>query len=112
MFQSDAQISAVVRVLLHSVRLERLWGDAPSVEAVELLEQGGGPLSSGEFLMLRIAFDLWNNHGRALLGRVVNVLDNERLRLVGSLLVALASGPSKVDWWLEQHQAEDKPHEP
>jgi hypothetical protein len=48
MFRDDAQTFSAVMVLLHSVRLERLWtASGPTNEAVELAEKRGGPMSHG-----------------------------------------------------------------
>lgn len=106
MFRDDQQSAAVARVLMRSVRLSHLWdGDRPTAEAVDLMQRGGGPLSSGQALMLLVVFDLWNGEGHAQLGRVLAVLDATRLQLVASLLYALATSASAVDDWLEYNAA-------
>jgi hypothetical protein len=106
MFRDDRQTARVCRVLLGGVRLARLWTDAgPTDEALELLKAGGGPLSSGEALVIRVAFDFWNGQGEASLARLLEVLDPGRLEALGSLLVALARGAGAVDAWLELAEA-------
>jgi hypothetical protein len=106
MFRNDKQTCAAIKVLLRSVRLERLWSDSgPTPQAVELVEQRGGAMSHGEALMVLAAFDFWNGRGKTELGDLLGVLDSDKLHLLGSLLVAVAQGPSFVDRWLTEHQS-------
>lgn len=103
MFTSDTQKCAVIRALLKQVRLDYLWTlEGPTDAAIKLLEARGGPLSHGEQLMLLAAFDVWNGDGRATLGELLSVLDNQNLANLGTLLVALASPNAgrAVDAWL------------
>lgn len=98
-WRSDAQRADVARALLALVRLERLWTpDGPTDEALDLIEDGGGPLSGGQKLILLVAFDAWNNEGGAPLGEILGRLDNEKLAAVGELLAAVAR--DDVDGWL------------
>src|SRR6266550_22879 len=98
MFRDDAQISAAVRVLLTSLRMEHLWtSEGPSDRALEMLEQSGGPMSRGEQLVLRVCFDFWSGRGKANLGDLLNVLDGTRIRLVASLMIAVVDGATAVD---------------
>lgn len=104
MFRDDQQSAAVARVLMRSVRLSHLWdGDRPTAAAVDLLHRRGGPLSLGQTQMLLVVFDLWNGEGHADLGRVLAVLDEQRLRLLASLLSATAMRVGAVDSWLVQN---------
>jgi len=109
MFRDDAQTCRAVRVLLASVGLANLWTfDGPTARAVALLEANGGTLSSGEAFMLLVAFDVFNGHGNATIGRLLGVLDARRTELVAGLLVAVASGAEHVDVWLEQNETKTK----
>lgn len=72
-----------IRRMLAGPHLQHLWtADGPTPEACDLLDAGGGPLSHGQQVMLRAAFDLWNGQGNATLGDLVNVLDTKNLRAV------------------------------
>jgi ABC-type transport system involved in cytochrome bd biosynthesis fused ATPase/permease subunit len=103
MFKDDQQASLCCRALLRRVRLEHLWEeDGPTKRAVEMIEQGS-PLSSGEDLMLRIAFDLWNARGNATVGRVCAVLDDDHTEAVCSLLIARARGGQAIVNWLARY---------
>ena len=62
MFRSDAQKCQAIRLLLGSLGLEYLWTErGPTAKAVEWLN--GSPLSSGENVLLRTAFEFWNQQG-------------------------------------------------
>lgn len=101
-WRTEQQRGDVARTLLRSLHREDLWTeDGPTAKAVELLEADGGPMSSGERVMLLAAFDVWNGQGHARLDEVMYSLDPERLRLVASLLLALAEGGAAIDRWLE-----------
>jgi hypothetical protein len=90
MCQSEKQQCEAIRALLGRVRLERLWTDkGPTGDACRLLQDGGGPMSHGEIVMLRVAFDLWNGHGKATVDELISVLDDDKLRAV---LGAIAAG--------------------
>lgn len=101
MFRSDQWQSDVARALLRDLGLEHLWTDrGPSDEGVELHDAGGGYLSTGERVILAVAFAVWNGGGGGLasIGDVVHRLDNRRLAIVGQLLRAIAH--DQVDRWL------------
>ena len=66
MFRTEAQQCKAIRVLLSSLRLDHLWtAQGPTEHACQFLESS--PLSSGEQILLRCAFDLWNGAGKVLL---------------------------------------------
>ena len=88
---ADRQPLGVIHVLLHAVGLDHLWQEAPTAEAIALLAQGGGYLSSGQTVMLKIAFDLWNGEGNADLPSILTCLDPQRL----ALIVRPRRGPSR-----------------
>lgn len=105
MFQNDTQRCQAIRVLLSSLGLERMWTTTgPTDEACELLEQKGGYLSSGERLLLFVAFDMWNGDGHADFGKLLYSLDGARQRLVGELLVAMSAETNQtIDAWIARH---------
>ena len=65
MFRSEKQQCEAIQLLLKSLHMERFWTDkGPTKQACKYLE--GSPLSSGEQIFLRCAFDLWNGDGKVL----------------------------------------------
>ena len=102
MFQTEAQTHAAIRTLLDTIPgLGRYWtATGPTDEAARVVEQGGGALSSGEALLVRVGFALWNGHGRADFGRMLATLSPEVLTALGSLLVAMAQGSEAIDGWI------------
>jgi hypothetical protein len=106
MYRDEAQQCQAIRILLSSLNLEHLWTDkGPTKRACEWL--GGSPLSSGEQVMLRCAFDFWNGEGKVTLYRdLMGVLDSTRLRKVLSLALAVNSGGAAVDHWIERELIE------
>ena len=98
MFRSDAQLARVCRAICGRARLGRLWTPAaPTDEAMALLESDGGPLSSGERIVVLIAWSLWNGHGQVTVADVLHRLDGRTLVMLGKLLLAVASGGSAID---------------
>ena len=90
MWQSERQqCEVIMRLLEPHHALAGLWeSTGPTVRACALLEQVGGRLSSGENLLLRVAFDIWNGHGGARVGDLLFVLDEGNLRAVAEALLA------------------------
>jgi hypothetical protein len=103
MFRDDAQLARACRALLETVRLERLWTDSgPTDEATSLCDRDGGPLSSGERVMVLAVWALWNGGG-ALRFADITQLSGKPLEALGSFLAALSSGSIAVDSWLRDH---------
>lgn len=101
MFTNDVERAAVCQKLCDSVRLGEMFAaDGPTKRALAFRKSA--PFSSGEKLMLRLAWLLWNDSNPSVgVIELVNTLDGPRLRLVGSLLVALASyGSTAIAEWL------------
>ena len=108
MFRNDAQRSAAARVLLRSVRQEHLWDERPTPLALRLFERDGGYLSSGERMMLFIAWEVWDagaSDGKAGVGQCMAKLDYPQLRLLGSFFTAFSGGAIAIDRWLVEHKA-------
>lgn len=104
MFRDFHQRSAVIRALLHSLLLDHLWSEhGPTNAARAFLRAESAGLSPGQTTMLRVALDLWDEGGRAELSHVVAHFDARRLELLGSLLIAFASGSIGVDYWLRKY---------
>ena len=102
MFQTETQTHAAIGSLLTTIPgLGRYWtATGPTEEAARVMEGRGEALSSGEELLLRVAFDLWNGRGGADFGRMFGTLGNEPLAALGSLLVAVTQGPEAIDAWI------------
>lgn len=103
-FRDDAQACRAIVALLDASKLPPLRGlwtpTGPTSEAVELVEAGGGPMSSGEAMMVRAAFDFWNGQGGATLDGILHTLDLPRARLVCSLVLAVHEGGEAVEQWI------------
>ena len=103
MFRSDAQLARVCRAFCGRARLGRLWTeDGPTDEAMAVLENDGGALSSGERIVVLIAWSLWNGQGRVTVADVLHRLDSTSLVMLGKLLLAVAAGGSTIDAWLAE----------
>jgi len=89
MWPSEKAQCEVIHELLKRVRLEHLWTPTgPTSVACRLLEAGGGPLSHGEAVMLRVAFDIWDGHGKAEVGELLATLDERNLHAVTEAILA------------------------
>ncbi len=103
MFRSEAQLARVCRALCERVRLDGMWTDAgPTETAIALMESNGGPLSSGERIVLLAAWAVWNGHDGARFADVIYRLDGRNLVAIGTLLIAVASSGAAIDTWLEK----------
>jgi len=105
MFRSTKQQCQAIRILLRSLRLDHLWTETePTKQAVNYL--AGSPMSHGEEVLLRCAFDFWNGEGRVELGRdLLGVLDNMRLERVLTLALAVNASAEAVDKWISSNGA-------
>ncbi|HEX7480664.1 MAG TPA: hypothetical protein VF331_22885 [Polyangiales bacterium] len=57
-------------------------------------------LAGGDRALLELAYWLWEGGQGPRLSAVVELVDRTRLRMVGTLLVALSEGASAIDRWL------------
>lgn len=106
MFRDDHQACRARRALLGRIHLEDLWTDeGPTDRAVELCEARGGPLSSGERVMLLAAFAFWNGRGHVTLDDAIGVLDREHVEVLCALWVAVSRGAAAVDAWIADVEA-------
>jgi hypothetical protein len=104
MFRNDEQLARACHVLLAKVRLGRLWTDrGPTAEASELLRTNGGPLSSGERIVVLAAWAFWNGSGRVTLAEIVEQLDGEPAEALCFLILATKYGADAVDDWIAEH---------
>jgi hypothetical protein len=78
-----------------------LWTPTgPTTEAIEILDAQGGPLSSGERVVLFAAWAFWNGATDATLADVIYRLDDTNLRAIATLMLALAQGGHAIDKWI------------
>lgn len=92
MFRDDRQRARVCAMLLDQTFRKQLWTEeGPTEQAIDLREEGCGTLSSGEQVLFRAAWDLWNSEGELRFADVLT-LDDAKLNALGELLVALARG--------------------
>jgi hypothetical protein len=104
MFRDDHQLARACRALLATVCLDHLWSqDGPTSRARDLLERDGGPLSSGERVMLLAAWAFWNGSGGLTLAEVLERLDAEPAEALCFLMMASKYGADAVDDWLVEH---------
>lgn len=109
MFRSDEQLARACRVLCDQVGLGGLWTPSgPTAHAVDLLEAGGGPLSSGERIVMMTAWAVWNSDGNARVADVIHRLDDRNLSAIGSLMIAVSHGGHAIDEWLAKMEGEGR----
>lgn len=93
MWQTDTQAAETIARMLKVLHRDELWdADGPTRAACDYLEAGGGPLSHGEQVLLRVAFDLWNGKGKATIDDLVNVLDDRCLQAVLRAVLVVRPG--------------------
>lgn len=110
MFRDDDQLARACRALLAQGRLQRLWTRrGPTGEAKTLLQDDGGPLSSGERILLLAAWAFWNGEGGLRLAEIVQQLDARPTGVLCALMVALQQGAAAVDEWLDAYGIPDEP---
>lgn len=98
MTRDDAQLSLLCRAILGPELAERMgWTDRPGKVACQYFEADGGPLSSGERVLLLTAFAFWNSlrNRKATVADLFG-LDRENLTRVARALHAYAGGPEAV----------------
>ena len=107
MFRDDEQSARACRALMATARLEGLWtNEGPTLRAAELLDAGGGPLSSGERIVLLASFAFWNGRGGLRLADVIEFLDGSPSEAICSLVIAVKRGATAVDDWIAKHENE------
>jgi len=99
MFTDDLQRARACRVLLSTMRLDRLWtDDGPGPQARAMLRSE--VLTDGERAMLRAALDVWDGSGGLQLAEAIAKLDGVPMEALCSLLVAMQLGSGAVEDWI------------
>jgi hypothetical protein len=85
----------------------RYWGDEGPTSAARanasLYGSARDALSRGEWMMVRIALDVWDHSGNVHLLAAAVVLDAQNTELVCSLILAANKGVGAVDQWIYGH---------
>ena len=102
MFSSESQLSRVCRAFCARARLSQLWTEeGPTVRARDLVERDGAFLSSGERLLLLVAWSIWSACNHVTVGEVFYNLDSTSLAMLGKLMIAAGEGGgAAIDAWL------------
>ena len=79
-------------------------GDGVPTEAARQFFEGRRGCSTGERLLLGVAFALHNHRNTVTLGDLLRVLDGPNLVMVGELLAALGRGDVAIELWLATHE--------
>lgn len=90
MWRSDrARSEAILKLFEKAHLLDRgLWTiEGPTRLACDYLDKGS-PLSHGENVVLKVAFDLWNGRGKITLDEILATLDGGLLRAVAEAVLA------------------------
>ena len=105
MFRDDRQVARALRVLLAPLHLGDLWTDTgPTDRAVELREEDGAALSSGERTMILAAWAFWNGSAPTLRFDALFGLDNANTEALCSLLVVLTQDEAAIEEWIARSE--------
>ena len=101
-FRDTAQRVLVCRTLFDLMGLgEVLWCPEGPTENLEAwLRNYGGGLSTSQTALYEAALGIWNGSGKMPFTEILRCFEDEHLKAFGSLLIALATGPEKVDQWI------------
>lgn len=109
MLRDIRQRAAVCRALAALAGELHAWTPTgPTERAAELagesvrvrIEQSIAP---SQHLLHRLAWDLWSQTGCTRVIELMDALDEDHLRVVAELQLAIVRGGEHVDRWLEQH---------
>ena len=101
MFRSEAQRARACTALCERAGLFGMWtSSGPSDEATALFEAGGGPLSSGERVVLLAAWAFWNSAETVPLADVIYRLDEKNTCAIATLMIAVVQGGHAIDAWI------------
>lgn len=104
----DGQIARIANVLCARAGIENAWVNGrPTNEVVRIQKER--TRSSGELILVDIAFSVFNGYGKANVSDVIHVLDGQHLRMVGELLTAIGKseedGGDDAEAWLARYPA-------
>lgn len=97
----------LARICAALCRAAGLGGPGARMEELLALARSG-KLSDGEWVLVGIAFDLWNRSGSIFFRDLIRVLDAQQLGMVGTLLAAMAAAEQdkgeRVEAWLVERE--------
>lgn len=103
MFSSQKQQCRAIILLLQSLGLGHIWTDeGPSKLAIDWIENGS-PLSSGEAILVRAAFDFWNGEGKVTIHEIMK-LDGRRTELICTLMASVNQSGDMVEAWIRYQE--------
>lgn len=100
MFSNRVQVAQVCRVLTAGIGSRAFFTQKGPTEAAQAAKASSS-LAGGDRALLELAFWLWDGGKSPRLSQLVELLDRTRLRLVGSLLIALADGAQAIERWIK-----------
>lgn len=107
MFRNDHQRAKVTMAIVGPYQaIAPLWTtDGPTECCIDLFEHPDKRVfSSGEGVLFKLAWDVWNGMGGAGFSDLLDRLDYASTRRIGALLVAMADGSSTaIDAWLQKY---------
>lgn len=105
-FATERQRARACRALLRTIEMDHLWTvEGPTDEAIELFDNDFGPHSSGEKIIMSVAWDLWGTHrrkGGTPFDEIMYRLDGDRLNVVATFLAAYNAGELAIDDWIAE----------
>lgn len=111
MFASERQRARVCQALVEPLGKGLLWRDGEMTKlGAQWLKRMPG-FSHGEILIIRFAFELWNDANKAVSAvELVHVLDQPHLTRIARLMLAMADGrPEAIERWLAQEGSRTAP---
>ena len=100
MFRDRAQIARVCAVLTTGCGTHPWFDAGGPTQAARQAQQDPAELSPTERALLELSFCFWEGERGPAFGVLLQLLDPRRLRLLGSLLMALSESRAAVDRWL------------
>jgi hypothetical protein len=101
-FRDTNQRVLVCRTLFDLMGLgDTLWcPEGPTQNLEKWLTNYGGSLSVSQAGLYEVALGIWNGSGGMPFNEMLRRFEDEHLKAIGSLLIALATGPEDVDQWI------------
>lgn len=108
-FGSKTQRVRAVRVLLRLIEADGAWDrHGPTKAACKAQDEGWPTASSGEVVIQRVAWDMWNGSGGAQLDDIMTKLDETNLDAVAGFLRAFADSPLAIDDWIARVSVDEE----
>ncbi len=101
-FRDTKQRVLVCRTLFDFMGLgDALWcPEGPTENLAKWFKKFGGGLSASQAGIYDLAVGIWNSTSFMPFSEIMRSFEDEHLKAVGSLLIALATGPDDIDQWI------------